>query len=87
MTKWCKAHITALALPNQTPNSSSCLPLLIFVPAMSHAAAKPFDACWRPDSEEEASKTLLSAKNNGLVLHLPTVTHRLVRLSLSMWFT
>ena len=28
-TEWCKARITALALPNQTSNSSSCLPTLV----------------------------------------------------------
>ena len=91
-TEWCKARITALALPDRTSTSSSCLSslvnaiprylnfftcvndtpsicrehwteflercrfsvleVLIFVPAMSHAAAKPFNACWRPDSEK-----------------------------------
>ena len=85
MTEWCKARITALALPDQTSNSSSSLPslvnatprylnfftcfndapptcrehwtgflercstavleVLIFIPAMSHAATKPFNAC------------------------------------------
>ena len=38
---------------------------LIFIPAMSHATAKPFNACWRPDSEE-ACKTKSSAKSNRL---------------------
>ena len=101
MVEWCKARITALALPYRTFNSSSCLPslvnatprylnffncfndapptwkehragflercrisvlkVLIFISAMSHAAAKPFNACWRPDSEE-ASNTKSSAK-------------------------
>ena len=28
-TKWCKARITALALPGQTSNSSSCLQSLV----------------------------------------------------------
>ena len=100
-TEWCKACTTALALPDRTSNSSSCLPslvnatlrylnfstylsdtlptcrehwtgflerfstlvleVLIFIRAMSRAAAKPFNACWRPDSEE-ASKTKSSAK-------------------------
>ena len=81
-TEWCKARITALALPDRTSNSSSCLPslvntslrylnffncfndtpptcrehwteflerrstsvleVLIFIPAMSHVAAKLF---------------------------------------------
>ena len=31
---------------------------------MSHAAAKPFNTCWRPDSEE-ASKTKSSAKKQS----------------------
>ena len=52
---------------------SSVLEVLTFIPAMSHAAAKPFNACCRPDSEE-ASKTKLSAKTNRLILHLPIVT-------------
>ena len=113
-TEWCEAHITALALPDRTSNSSSCLPslvnvtpryfnfstcfndtqptcrkhwtgflercktsvleMLIFIPAISHAGARPFNACWRLDSEE-ASKTKLSAKNSRLILHLPIVTH------------
>ena len=37
---------------------------------MSHAATKPFNACWKPDSKE-ASKTKSSAKSNHLILHLP----------------
>ena len=40
--------------------------MLIFIPAMSQAAAKPFHACWRLDSEE-ASKTKLAAKSNRLI--------------------
>ena len=36
------------------------LEVLIFVPAMPHATAKPFNACWRPDSEE-------AIKNNHLL--------------------
>ena len=87
VTEWCKARITALALPDQTPNSLSYLPslvnaiprylnfsvcfnntlltqrkqwtgflkrcsnsvleVLIFIRAMLHAAAKPFNAYWR----------------------------------------
>ena len=101
-TEWCKARNTAISLPDQTSNSSSCLPslvnaiprylnfsacfndkpptcrehwaeflercktsvleVLIFIPVISHAAAKPFNACWRPDFEE-ASKTKSIAKS------------------------
>ena len=49
--------------------SISLLAVLILVPAMSHAAAKPFNACWRPDLVE-ASKTKSSAKSNRLILYL-----------------
>ena len=42
----------------------------IFIPTMSRAAAKPFNACWRPDSEED-SKTKSSVKSNQLIFHLP----------------
>ena len=38
-----------------------------FIPAISHAAVKPFNAYWRPDSEE-ASKTKSSAKSSRLIL-------------------
>ena len=54
--------------------STSVLEVLIFIRAMSHAAAKPFDECWRPDSEK-SSKTKSSTKSNGLIFHLPIVTH------------
>ena len=43
--------------------STSVLEVMIFITAMSQAVAKPFNACWRPDSEK-ASKTISSAKNN-----------------------
>ena len=108
-TEWCKARITAFALPDRTSNSSSCLislenakprylnfftcfndtpptcsewkdflercstsvlKVLIFIPAMSHASAKPFSTSWKPDSEED-SKTKSSAKSSRIILHLP----------------
>ena len=47
---------------------TSDLEVLIFIPAMSHAAAKLFNACLRPDSEK-TSRTKLSAKSNRLILH------------------
>ena len=56
-----------------------------FIPAMSHAAAKLFNARWRPGLEE-ASKTKSYAKSNRLILHLPIVTHFSVRLSFSIQF-
>ena len=59
------------------------LEVLIFIPAMAHAAAKPFHACWRPDSEE-ASKTKSSVKSGDLILLLPIVTRSLIWLSLSI---
>ena len=31
--------------------STLVLEVLIFIPAMSHAAAMPFNACWKPDSK------------------------------------
>ena len=40
--------------------NASNLEMLIFIPAMSHAAAKPFNIGWKPDSED-TSKTKLSA--------------------------
>ena len=52
---------------------SSVLEVLIFISAMSHAAAKPFNACWRPDSKE-ASKIKSSVKSSRLILYLPVVT-------------
>ena len=117
---WCKARITALALPDRTSNSLSCLPSLanatprylnfstcfndtqptcrehwngfiercntsileelIFIPAMSHTAAKPFSACWRP------AKLNYLRKATELVSHLPIVTHSSIRLSLFVQF-
>ena len=53
---------------------TSVLEVLIFIPAMSHAAAKPFNACWRPDSEE-ASKTKSSAKSNRLELLMQVISN------------
>ena len=41
--------------------STPVLEVLIFIPAMSYAAANLFNACWRPDSEE-TSKTESSTK-------------------------
>ena len=124
-TEWCKARITALALPDRTSTSLSCIPsfvnatprylnfsicfndtpptcrehwtgflkrcrisvlkALIFIPAVSLAAAKLFHACWRPDSRE-TRKTKSSAKSSRLILHHPIVTHSSVRLNLSIQF-
>ena len=56
------------------------LEVLIF---MSHAAAKSFNLCQRPDAKE-ASKTKASAKTNQLILHLLIITHISVQLSLSI---
>ena len=36
--------------------------MLIFIPAMSHAAAKPFNECWRSDSEEASKTKCISEK-------------------------
>ena len=92
--QWCKAHVTALVLLEQTFNSLSCIPSLvnatprylnfstcfndtpptciehwkefvdrwsisvlkklIFIPAMSQAAAQPLNICWRPDLKKPA---------------------------------
>ena len=65
--------------------NTSILEMLIFIPAMSHAAAKPFNACWKPDSED-ASKTKSSAKSSRPIFHLPIVIHSSVWLSLSIQF-
>ena len=43
--------------------SITVLKVLIFITAMSHGPAKPFNMSWRPDSEE-ASKTKSSMKSN-----------------------
>ena len=59
--------------------------LLILIAAMLHAAAKPLNACLRPNLKE-ASKTKSSAKNSRLILHFPIITHSSVWLSLSMQF-
>ena len=63
--------------------STSVLEVQIFIPAVSHAAAKPFNACWRQDSEK-ASKTKSLAKSSQLILYLTIVTS--VRLSLFIQF-
>ena len=65
--------------------STSVLEILIFIPAMSHAAANSFNTCWRSDTEE-ASKTKSSAESNRLISHLPIVTHSSVQLSLYIQF-
>ena len=44
----CREHWTEFLKRWRT----SVLEVVIFIPAKSHAVAKPFDACWRPDSEE-----------------------------------
>ena len=46
----------------------------MLIPAMSHAAEKPFNARWRLDSKE-ASRTKSSAKSKRVNLHLLMVTH------------
>ena len=66
--------------------STSVLEVLIFIPAMSHTAAKPSNAYWRPDSEE-ASKTKSFAKSSRLIFHLLIVTHSLVWLNLPIHIT
>ena len=77
----CKKHCTGFLKRCRT----SVLEVLIFISAMSHAAAKPFNAWWRPDFKE-TSKTKLSAKSRQLILNLPIVTHSSVRLSLFIQF-
>jgi len=47
--------------------------LLIFIPALSHAAENPSSACWRPCSEH-AHSTRLCAKSKRLTLLLTKVT-------------
>ena len=48
---------------------TSILQVMVFIPVMSYAVAKPFNPCWWLDLEE-ASKTKSSAKTNRLILHL-----------------
>ena len=48
---------------------TSVLKVLIFIPAIIHAAGKPLNTCWRPDTNE-ASKTKSFAKSNRLILDL-----------------
>jgi len=50
---WCFTHLQGTLLKRW---STSDLKVLIFIPALSHAAAKSFNARWRPDS---ASSTRL----------------------------
>ena len=65
-TPTCREHCT------EKDGSTLVLEVLIFIPAMSQAAAKPFRACWSPDSEE-ASKTKSSAKKKRSSLNVPNV--------------
>ena len=113
--EWQKPRITALASPDRTFNSSSCLPsivngtpcylnftcftdgpltykehwteflkrctisvfeVLILIPAMSHAAAKPFNACWTPDSEASKTKYLRKATDHDFFISLAELVHR-----------
>ena len=50
--------------------STSVLAVLIFIPAASHASAKLFNACRRPDSVEE-SRTKSSAKQQTTNFAIP----------------
>jgi len=61
--QWCSTH-----LPWTVEHWSR------FIPALSHAAAKSFNARWRPDSVEE-SKSRSSANNKRLILQFPIVAH------------
>ena len=54
----CRKHWTGFFKRYRT----SVLEVLIFILAMSHAAAKPFNVCWSLDSDK-ARKTKLSAKS------------------------
>jgi len=57
--------------------SISVLVILIYISALSHAAAKSFNARWRPDSVEESNTKLpaqkmtdLAVSNNGTLIDL-----------------
>ena len=63
--------------------STSVLEVQIFIPGMSHAAAKLFNACWKPDARKSV-KIKSSAKRNRLIWHFPIVTHLTLRLSLPL---
>ena len=67
---------------NIEQDSSKDLEEQIFTPVMSHAAATPFNACWKPDLEG-TSKAKSPTKSNQLILYLRIVTHSSVWLSLS----
>ena len=64
---------------------ASVLAVLIFIPAVSHASTKLFNARRRADAVEK-SRSNSSANSRRLILQLPIVTHSSAWLHLSIQF-